>query len=432
MYEWDFGDGTKKSGKITNHTFRSDGPYTIQLTVIDNDGLRSDSRSSVTVIPTPKAHPIAEMSCSPKDIQEGQTVSCNATNSYDPDGTISMYEWDFGDGTIKSGKITNHTYRSDGPYTIQLTVIDNDGLRSDSRSSVTVIPTPKAHPIAEMSCSPKDIQEGQTVSCNATNSYDPDGTISMYEWDFGDGTIKSGKITNHTYRSDGPYTIQLTVIDNDGLRSDSRSSVTVIPTPKAHPIAEMSCSPKDIQEGQTVSCNATNSYDPDGTISMYEWDFGDGTIKSGKITNHTYRSDGPYTIQLTVIDNDGLSDSVSHDITVNPPPLELPDLFICKVDVTGSKVTVCNIGTASVPAKEFHIAWSQSWYTKPGWNSVKLVNYPDPVSIPVNGQKEFVLFGEIDVGTEFMVDAVNNKIKESNETNNCVNTKSNVIPCRQS
>ena len=111
------------------------------------------------------------------------------------------------------------------------------------------------------------------------------------------------------------------------------------------------------------------------------------------------------------------------------PSVSLPDLFICQVDVAGSTVTVCNIGTAPMPANNFHIAWSESWYTKPGWNNVSIKNHPDPVSIPIDGQMVLVLRA-FDRGTEFMVDS-GNVIEESNEINNCVNTSLNIIPCRQ-
>lgn len=170
---------------------------------------------------------------------------------------------------------------------------------------------------------------------------------------------------------------------------------------------------------------------------VFSWNFDDGSKSNQKNPSHAFVSEGLYAVSLKVTDANknkaeaGIIVEISALSPIISSGSSFPDLSICKVDVTSSKVTVCNIGTASVPAKEFHLAWSQSWYTKQGWNHATLVNYPDPVFIPTNGQKEFILSQEIDVGTEFMVDATN-KIKESNENNNCVNTESNIIPCRRS
>ena len=72
-----------------------------------------------------------------------------------------------------------------------------------------------------------------------------------------------------------------------------------------------------------VLFDASSSYDPDGTIIFYEWDFGDGSIGYGKITCHKYCDMGTYNVTLTVMDNTGLKDSITKSIDVilsNIPP----------------------------------------------------------------------------------------------------------------
>ena len=64
--------------------------------------------------------------------------------------------------------------------------------------------------------------------------------------------------------------------------------------------------------GQASSFDAGSAADSDGgTIVRYDWDFGDGTTQAnaGPTPSHTYAQPGTYTVQLTVIDNEGCSTS---------------------------------------------------------------------------------------------------------------------------
>lgn len=70
----------------------------------------------------------------------------------------------------------------------------------------------------------------------------------------------------------------------------------------------------------TASFSGSGSSDSDGTIASYAWDYGDGSTGTGQSSNHTYSSAGTYTVELTVEDNDGSSDSVTHNVTVTAAP----------------------------------------------------------------------------------------------------------------
>jgi PKD repeat protein len=68
----------------------------------------------------------------------------------------------------------------------------------------------------------------QFVFFNGSNSFDPDGVIVDYTWDFGDGTSSTGKTTMHTYHSLGNFTVTLQVTDNDGATDYDTAIITVI------------------------------------------------------------------------------------------------------------------------------------------------------------------------------------------------------------
>ena len=61
----------------------------------------------------------------------------------------------------------------------------------------------------------------------------------------------------------------------------------------------------------------TLSSDPDSEIASYAWDFGDLTTSTGleRFPVHNYAVPGTYTVTLTVTDDDGATDSVSHEVT---------------------------------------------------------------------------------------------------------------------
>ncbi|WP_247728327.1 PKD domain-containing protein [Halovivax limisalsi] len=82
------------------------------------------------------------------------------------------------------------------------------------------------------------------------------------------------------------------------------------------PTASVDASPTNPSVGETVSVDASASSDPDGSIDGYEWEFGDGETATGETATHAYESTGEYTVEVTVTDDDGATDSASELITV--------------------------------------------------------------------------------------------------------------------
>ncbi|PAP75965.1 hypothetical protein BSZ37_05680 [Rubrivirga marina] len=88
-------------------------------------------------------------------------------------------------------------------------------------------------------------------------------------------------------------------------------------TPNQPPTAAFTATP-DGASPLTIHFNAGTSSDPDGAIASYAWSFGDGTPDgtTGPTIDHTYATNGTYTIVLTVTDNNGATATASQTLTV--------------------------------------------------------------------------------------------------------------------
>jgi len=204
----------------------------------------------------------------------------------------------------------DHVYEDNGLYTVTLTVTDNNGSTATATSTKTVLNRP---PVASFTENATTVLTNAIIRFDASSSEDPDGSIISYLWDFGDGTTAVGVKVNHAYEDNGVYNVTLTVIDDDGAIASSRADKTVSNRP---PVASFTENATVVKKGEVIHFDASGSYDSDGSILSYFWNFGDDTNATGMVVDHAYAEDGNYTVILTVTDNDGASSSLSATKTV--------------------------------------------------------------------------------------------------------------------
>ncbi len=115
----------------------------------------------------------------------------------------------------------------------------------------------------------------------------------------------------------GNYTV--TVIGTaSGLSHSSMVRVFVTPSFDKPPVANFTFTPATPTVGQTVLFDGSGSFDPDGSVVDWSWNFGDGFISFGTFTSHVYASPGNFTVTLKVTDNAGLSAGKSVVVPVHP------------------------------------------------------------------------------------------------------------------
>lgn len=92
----------------------------------------------------------------------------------------------------------------------------------------TTAQTPGA-PHANFYFTPAEPRVNQQVQFDASSSFDPDGVIVDYSWNYGDGEIETGVVQQHDFAAAGTYLVTLTVTDNQGKRASLTKAVTVLP-----------------------------------------------------------------------------------------------------------------------------------------------------------------------------------------------------------
>ena len=185
---------------------------------------RVDAYAALNYSSIPNDPPVANAG-GPYIGTEDVAVTFKGSASYDPDGTIASYAWNFGDGSTGTGVSVTHTYTAGGTYTV--TLIVNDG-KVNSAPSTTFVKIAEMNdpPVAEAGPD-QSVLVNVKVAFKGSASYDPDGTITSYAWNFGDGSTGTGVSVTHAYSAIGTYTVTLTVTDNGGLRRTDTCKVTV-------------------------------------------------------------------------------------------------------------------------------------------------------------------------------------------------------------
>jgi len=265
-------------------------------------------------------------------------------------------------GTTDTAEIDQHIYDYYDDYSLRKVF-----YQPFLDSPVTIPPIAHDLAITNVTASPTSVSVGGTVyiTVNVVNEGDFDENVTViarYDsvqigtWTYY-GRLSAGASTTTSFYwytmgvKRGSYTIsaeaiavagETDIVDNAFF--DGEVSVT---GPLSSPYASFTYSPPSPSIGEQVTFDASNSYDPDGQIVSYIWNYGDGTTGSGKVTKHIYNASGSYSVILRVTDDDGLNGTTTQYIYVLPSML-VHDIAITNVEAFPTKVILSDPATILV------------------------------------------------------------------------------------
>ena len=201
-------------------------------------------------------------------------------------------------------------------------------------------PPPNQLPIAIITA-PEFAYVNETIALYSYYSYDPDGYLTGYRWDFENDGVYDTNWTEDTfiickYSEPNNYTITLEVQDNNGASTTAIHDINIIEIkPDMKPPVPITNGPYFDYTNGTITFNSDSSFDPDGIIINYTWFFGDGNISYIKNPTHRYSKSGNYVVILKITDNDNLSNVtitkaliIDKEEAYKEKERELPFLFI--------------------------------------------------------------------------------------------------------
>lgn len=284
-YEWDFGNGEIRTGRMVEMDYTGFGLKNIVLKAsVSSLNINSKIEDSFIF----EAPTITELDF---DYQFDKKNNYNAyfTSTGKCDYGELEYEWDFGFGNKFKGSSLNHTFKYYDSYPISLTAT----IKGTNISKTIIKSVEVKEPTFDNFDFTYEIDEKNPllVYFYATGT-STQGTVS-FEWDFSKGNTDSGKTTNFQFDSFGKKIVYLTAKNTTMNVTDTISKEIELTAPEIKDLKFDYSRNKYEPFKATFTASSNSDYDV-----TYEWDFGDGKIKTGKVIDVEFEEFGTKNITL--------------------------------------------------------------------------------------------------------------------------------------
>jgi subtilisin family serine protease len=309
-HEWSQDDAVVSTDPVHTRSFTTPGENCLTLSVIDENGRTGTTDACVEV----NHPPTAVASAQPTRVNAGDPVTFDATGSFDQDGTITAYEWRYGDQTVSTQATHTHSFDQTGQDHCLLLIVTDDEGATGTDTACTYLNEP---PTAVAVVSPRAGLQGQNATFDATDSFDTDGTIAAYSWTLDDEVVSNESVHHMSFDELGEHCLELIVTDDDGAKDTVEACLDVVEPP----VAVAAASPGRANIDDPIEFNGTASYSDHGSIIAYEWSLNGTAVSPEAVHIRSFPAPGDHCLSLRVMDDNDFSDTTEVCIEINHPPV---------------------------------------------------------------------------------------------------------------
>jgi len=267
-------------------TYANPGTYTVTLIARNRSGadaIRKTDYITVYAYPQTNFSSNVTVACHPANVQFNDLTTPGQ-------GTVTSWQWDFGDGATSSQQNPVHVYDQTGYYTVSLKTTNSGGCSYSTFKSRYIRVVDGIQP--NFAWSQVSAACSAPFALNFINQTAGPGNLT-YSWDFGSGASPAASTaanpTNISYPTTGTYNVTLQVASDLGCTGTLTQPVPLNNTTATITGPDNTC----------INTPVTFSLGSGPALQSVQWDFGDGSTSTDPSPTHSYGANGTYTVKAT-------------------------------------------------------------------------------------------------------------------------------------
>ena len=319
-WRWNFAglmQSDSASSQNPSYTF-ADSIASVTLIIVSDNGCQDTISQAVSFNPVPAPAFNTSQTCY-------GTQTCFNNQSSISQGTISNYNWSFGDvnsgiNNVDSNNSPCHNFSSANSFNVILNVTSDLGCDNSITQTLNIINPPVANFSAHPVC-----MNSMTDLINTSAIFGND-SIRKWQWKFGDGDSSTLQSPSHQFDSVKTFNVSLIITSASGCMDTIDNPVTV----HAQPVAAIS---SPAQGCASICVNFTDLTQPvEGTIINRYWKFPGGLPGTSTQSNPIvcYSNKGIYPVTYIVTNSVGCSDTIYAEQQTKVFPNPEADFYVIK------------------------------------------------------------------------------------------------------
>lgn len=368
---WNFGDGGTSSSNPADHVYSSAQAYQSILTVTASNGCKNTATKSVQMFNSPQANfslPLISTFCSNQD------YTFTNTSMYDA-GSNPTWQWSINGSSVASTQNLSASFTNTNSQTISLQA-SIPGCRSTFSQTISSL-TPG--PLVNFNVPTITCQQSNLTFANSTT-----GSVTGYQWSFGDGNTSTSTNGSNAYATPGTYSVTLQANNAAGCQNSATKNITIYSKPQ--PDFSIGLPPFSCSGSASLFTDQTPA-PTDSNVTSWQWSFGDLASGTSTLRNpgYLYASDGSYNVSLTATTNFGCGGSVQKAVTISPSPAAA---FTNSVACVGQPTQFTDASTGSIRSRLWTIQGNS--FTAPNVQFAFVNPGSYPVTLTVTGNNNCV------------------------------------------